>query len=92
MNKLFVFISFTCIVVYRKIAVVFEMRGALLPLVNNKIHYYSIPHCFRFELYNGVCAMQYANFSTHRHYLPERPDAIPGKPSTIFVEFKFLFY
>ncbi len=73
--------------VYRKITVVHDMKEALTPLLNNKIHYYSIPHCFRFELYNGVCAVQYANFSTHRHYLPERPDTIPGKRYVVYFKF-----
>lgn len=63
----------------RKITVVYNMKEAMLPMINSKIRYYSIPHCFCFELYHGVCAMQYSLFSTNCNLLPQRPDVIPGK-------------
>ena len=61
----------------RKISVVFDMKEALLPLINKKIQYYPIPHRFKFELYYSVCCMQYAMFSTHKELLPRRPSQIP---------------
>ena len=52
--------------IVRKLSVVFQMKEALLqPLINTKLHYYSIPHVFRFEMYQGVCAMQYKNHCYH---------------------------
>ena len=61
----------------RKISIVYDLNTALKPLVNNKLKYYSIPHCFRFELYHSVCVMQYAVFSTQDKLLPLRPVSVP---------------
>ena len=63
----------------RKISVVYNMNQALAPLINNTIKYYPIPHRFVFEMYYGVCAMQYSMFSTHKVLLPVRPAHISGK-------------
>jgi len=75
--------------VIRKIAVVYKMKDELLPLLNRRIHYYSIPHCFSFELYHGVCAMQYSLFSSHRNMLPRRPDVIPDLESVDSLDIAF---
>ena len=74
LKQLFKIKSVTC----RKISVVYGVKKVLQPLLNKKIRYYSIPHCFVFELYHGVSAMQYSLFSTHRTLLPHRPSRIPG--------------
>lgn len=58
---------------------VYAMKDVLLPLLNSKIRFYSIPHRFSFELYHGICTMQYSLFSTHRDLLPPRPEEVPGK-------------
>lgn len=63
----------------RKISVVYDMKKALLSLINTKLKYYSIPHQFRFELYQGVCAMQYKIFSSQETFLPLRPEGHEGK-------------
>jgi len=66
----------------KKISVVYDMKKALSPFINHQIRFYSIPHMFRFELFHGVCAMQYALFSTHSTLLPRRPErdgSTPGK-------------
>lgn len=61
----------------KKISIVFDFKSVLKPIINSKLKYYSIPHCFRFEMYHTVCAMQYKVFSTHETYLPPRPDNVP---------------
>jgi hypothetical protein len=58
----------------RKLSAMFDMKKALQPLINMSIQYYPIPHCFRFEMFNGVCAMQYAIYSSQETLLPERPE------------------
>ena len=63
----------------RKISVFYDMKKALKPLINNKLVYYSIPHQFRFELFQGVCAMQYKLFSSQRDLLPLRPNVCTGE-------------
>lgn len=63
----------------RKLTVVYDMKAALLPLINEKIHYYPIPHQFRFEIFQGVCAMQYKLFSSQKELLPLRPERMGGK-------------
>ena len=73
---LLIFITF----MHRKLCVFYDMKAALNPLVNKNIRYYPIPHHFRFEMYNGVAAMQYRIFSTHKDLLPYRPETIPGAP------------
>ena len=62
----------------RKLSVVYDMKAALLPLINDSIHYYVIPHQFRFELFQGVCAMQYKLFSSQKNFLPLRPERMGG--------------
>lgn len=66
----------------RKLPVVFKMKEALLPLLNSKLHYYSIPHVFRFEMYQGVCVMQYKMFSSQKDFLPHRPESFAGTYDT----------
>lgn len=56
------------------------MKKALSPFINHQIRFYSIPHMFRFELFHGVCAMQYALFSTHSTLLPRRPERDGSTP------------
>ena len=65
----------------RKISVIYDMKSALLPLINTKLKYYPIPHQFRFEMYQGVCTMQYKMFSSQRDLLPLRPELNEGKPN-----------
>ena len=60
--------------IVRKISVVYDMVSAFKRLTNKKIKYFIIPHCFVFELFCGVCCMQYKMFSTHTTLLPPRPD------------------
>lgn len=63
----------------KQIVVVYDMKAALQPLLNKNIHFFQIPHKFRFELYqNTVCTMQYSIFSTHPTMLPIRPDNVPN--------------
>jgi len=58
----------------KKLSAMFDMKTAIKPLVNTSIQYYPIPHCFRFEMFNGVCAMQYSIYSSQGILLPERPE------------------
>ena len=62
----------------RKITVYYNMKQALLPLINPKLKYYPVPHQFRFELYHGICAMQYKLFSSQKTLLPLRPELTGG--------------
>lgn len=60
--------------VIRDITVYFDMKEALAPYINKKIKYYQIPHCFRFKIGFGRCAiMQYKMFSGNQQYLPAMP-------------------
>ena len=61
-----------CASVNRKVAVTNNLKQALSPLLNDRIHYYCIPHKFQFVDYFGVCAMQYSLFSTQKELLPLR--------------------
>ena len=63
----------------RKLSVIYDMKTALTPLINPKLMYYSIPHQFRFEIYHGVCCMQYKMFSSQKDLLPLRPELNQGK-------------
>lgn len=78
----------------RKISIVYDLKKALAPLINNKIKYYPIPHRFRFEKYHCVCAMQYSLFSTHKELLPFRPEEVPvdlhNNVETLDCNFDFL--
>lgn len=65
----------------RKLSVIYDMKTALKPLINKKLKYYPIPHQFRFEMYQGVCTMQYKMFSSQSDLLPLRPELNEGKLS-----------
>ena len=67
----------------RKLSVIYDMKGALKPLINTKLKYYPIPHQFRFEMYQGICAMQYKMFSSQKDFLPLRPEFYDGKLSAM---------
>ena len=56
----------------RKLSLIFDMRTSLTKTIAD-IHYYSIPHHFRFEKFNGIATMQYSIFSTQKVMLPLRP-------------------
>lgn len=76
----------------KKITVVYDMKTALLPLINKKIKYHPIPHRFRFEKYHAVAAMQYSLFSTSKQLLPYRPEELPDVnfEDTLDCNFQFM--
>ena len=57
-----------------KLAVIFDIKTALLKLSNTHIKYYSIPHCFLFHKVGGVAIMQYSIFSSGV-WLPKFPES-----------------
>ena len=59
----------------KKISVVYNLKGAFKPLMNNNIKYYSIPHHFKFHKIFGVTAMQYSMYSG-QELLPKPPDCL----------------
>ena len=59
--------------VIRKLSVIFDLKSLLRKMIDLSIKYYSIPHRFQFKKYNGVAAMQYSIYSTHKQLLPPRP-------------------
>ncbi len=38
------------------------------------VAFYSIPHCFKFNMFKGKCIMQYKLFSSFKQWLPEAPE------------------
>lgn len=74
----------------RKISVIYDMKTALGPWINPKIKYYSIPHQFRFELFQGLCCTQYKLLSSHGEFLPKRPEECSG--DNIYVEGIYIYY
>jgi hypothetical protein len=63
----------------RKLSVIFDLKTCLVPMIDFSIKYYSIPHRFKFEMYNGVVAMQYSIYSTQKNLLPPRPTTLSGE-------------
>lgn len=63
----------------RKLSVVFDLKSLLCDMIDFSIKYYSIPHRFQFTKFNGVAAMQYAIYSTHKRLLPLRPTSLQCK-------------
>ena len=64
--------------IIRKISVIFDLKDRFEKIIDSSIKYYSIPHRFRFEMFNGVATMQYAIYSTRKTLLPLRPTIISG--------------
>jgi hypothetical protein len=69
----------------KKLSAMFDLKSCLGPLINKSIQYYPIPHYFRFEKFNGICAMQYGIYSAQKTLLPERPD-IAGKINVVIID------
>lgn len=67
----------------RKLSVVFDLKTCFDKIVDFSVKYYSIPHRFRFEKFNGVAAMQYSIYSTQKSLLPPRPRNLSGECSSI---------
>jgi hypothetical protein len=57
----------------RKLSVIFDLKTCFDKIIDFSVKYYSIPHRFRFEKFNGVAAMQYSIYSTQKSLLPPRP-------------------
>jgi len=60
--------------VNRQIEVYYNVVDALKPYINNKIHFYQVPHCYVFRRLGNKCIMQYKLFSTHVSWLPLQPE------------------
>jgi hypothetical protein len=63
----------------RKLAVIFDLKTCFDKIIDFSIKYYSIPHRFKFEKFNGVAAMQYSIYSTQKSLLPPRPRTVSGE-------------
>lgn len=63
----------------RKLSVFFDLKTCLAKLIDFNVKYYSVPHRFRFEKFNGVACMQYSIYSTQKTLLPLRPQIMSGK-------------
>lgn len=57
----------------RKLSVIFDLKSLFRNMIDYSIKYFSIPHRFQFKKFNGVAAMQYSIYSTHKQLLPLRP-------------------
>lgn len=57
----------------RKISALFDLKSLFRDMIDYSIKYYSVPHRFQFKKFNGIAAMQYAVYSTHKRLLPLRP-------------------
>lgn len=60
--------------VNRQIEVYYNVVDALKPYINNKIHFYQVPHCYVFRRLGNKCIMQYKLFTTHAAWLPIQPE------------------
>lgn len=54
--------------------VVYDFKAAVEPFLNETIKWYQIPFVFMFGRVDGIAVMWYKLFSTHKEWLPERPD------------------
>jgi len=63
----------------RKLSVIFDLKTCFDKIIDFSVKYYSIPHRFRFEKFNGVAAMQYSIYSTQKSLLPPRPRNLSGE-------------
>jgi len=60
--------------VVRDIVVYYDIKKALGPYLNTKIHYYNLPLNFRMKpSYGRTAITQYRNLSTNPHWLPPEP-------------------
>ena len=60
--------------VVRDIVVYYDIKKALGPYLNTKIHYYNLPLNFRMKpSYGRTAITQYRNMSTNPHWLPQEP-------------------
>jgi hypothetical protein len=57
-----------------KIEDVYDVKAAFKPLINTRISNISFPFCFKFSLIHGLSTFQYKQYSTHRVWLPPRPE------------------
>jgi hypothetical protein len=60
----------------RKLSVVFDLKKCFDKMLDFSVKYYSIPHRFKFEKFNGVATMQYSIFSSQKSLLPPRPQIV----------------
>lgn len=58
----------------RKLDAVYDLKEAFERYRAPPIACISFPFCFKFTLYFGIVTLQYKQYSTHREWLPHRPE------------------
>ena len=59
--------------IQRELRVIYDVVTAWAPYLNSDIHYYNVPHCFKFFLKNGFAVMQWKNLSSDLEWKPKLP-------------------
>lgn len=62
--------------VIRKIDAVYDLKAEFAQFRAPPISCISFPFCFKFTLYFGIVTLQYKQYSTHRDWLPQRPENV----------------